>query len=56
MSSLELAAVSFSEALAQENIELKKLHGESLCEIECQNSSKIIAKAIVENRKPVGVF
>lgn len=56
MSELELSAVDFAETLARHNIEAKKIDGERRCEQECQNSSRIVAKAIIDSRKPVGVF
>lgn len=56
MSELELSAVDFAETLARHNIEAKKINGEKRCELECQNSSKIVAKAIIDSRKPASVF
>lgn len=56
MSEIELSAVEFAESLSKHNIEIKRASGSAECEIECANSSKIVAAAIVESRKPVGVF
>lgn len=56
MSEIELSAVEFAESLSKHNIETKKVYGEKGCEAECENSSKIVARAIVESRNPVGVF
>lgn len=56
MSELELSAVDFAETLARHNIEAKKINGEKRCELECQNSSKIVAKAIIDSRRPASVF
>lgn len=56
MSELELSAVDFSETLARHNIEAKQIQGTDKCELECNNSSKIVAKAIIDSRKPVSVF
>lgn len=56
MSEIELSAVEFAESLSKHNIELKKVFGEKRCEAECKNSSNIVARAIVESRKSVGIF
>lgn len=56
MTSLELAATRFSEELAMDNIDRKNIHGEKSCEIECENSSKVIARAIVESRQSNSAF
>lgn len=56
MSEIELSAVEFAESLSKHNIETKRVYGERNCEAECENSSKIVARAIVESRNPVGVF
>lgn len=56
MSELELSAVDFAETLARHNIESKKIKGERYCELECQHSSKIVAKAIIDSRESIGIF
>lgn len=56
MSELELSAVDFAETLARHNIEAKNINGENRCRMECQNSSRIVAKAIIDSRKSIGVF
>ncbi|MBK5722383.1 KilA-N domain-containing protein [Dysgonomonas sp. Marseille-P4677] len=56
MSELELSAVDFAETLARHNIEGKEIKGEKRCEAECYNSSRIVAKAIVDSRKQSGIF
>lgn len=56
MSELELSAVDFAETLARHNIEAKKINGEKRCELECQHSSKIVAKAIIDSRRSTGIF
>ena len=56
MSELELSAVDFAETLARHNIEEMRISGEKRCELECQNSSRIVARAIIDSRKPTGIF
>lgn len=51
MSEMELAAVRLAELMATDNIKNKGLSGNKPCEYECLNTSKIIARALIENRR-----
>jgi hypothetical protein len=54
MTGIHLAAVQFSEALAQQKIEDENLRGNAKCEIACMQSAKIVANAINQNTQKIG--
>ncbi|MDD3712910.1 MAG: KilA-N domain-containing protein [Candidatus Izemoplasmatales bacterium] len=53
LSVTELRAIELSELLAKENIENRNLYGNGPCEIACRQSSKAVANAIIQSRKPI---
>lgn len=56
MTEIELSAVEFAESLSKHSIKSKGIYGELNCEAECNNSARIVARAVSESKKPIGVF
>ncbi|QHV99266.1 KilA-N domain-containing protein [Spirosoma endbachense] len=51
VSALELKAIEFAEAMAQENIDAMNLKGNAQCELACTHASRSVAKALIDNKK-----
>jgi hypothetical protein len=51
LSAMELVAIEFSEMMATENIEMNNLTGNAQCEIASRSAAKIVANALVQNRR-----
>ncbi len=43
-------AVEFAEAMAQTNINDRNLRGNAACELACTHASKLVAKALIQNK------
>lgn len=51
LSEVELEAIKFAETLAKDAIQRNNLRGNAKCEIASSNASKIVANALIQNRR-----
>lgn len=51
LSEVELEAIKFAETLAKDAIQRNNLRGNAKCEIASSNASKIVASALIQNRR-----